>query len=144
VNMPHSFKGEQTLMRIFIGESDRCQGEPYRGKPLYEALLDYFRAHDFPGATVIRGIAGFGAHSRIHTDKILRLSLDLPLIVEVVGNEERLQAVLPDLDNMIDGGLITLERARVIMYRPHDVPADQRWEQRVEGLRPEGEAQAES
>jgi hypothetical protein len=134
--MPHSFKGERTLMRIFIGESDKCQRGSYKGKPLHEALVDYFRRHDFPGATVIRGIAGFGAHSRVHTDRILRLSLDLPLIVEVVASEERLQAALPDLDELIDGGLITLERARVIMYRPHDVAPDQQWQHRVEGLEP--------
>ena len=137
MTMPHGFKGERTLMRIFIGESDRCQAGPGKGKPLYDALLEYFREHDFAGATVIRGIAGYGAHSRIHTDKILRLSLDLPLIVEVVGLEERLQEALPDLDRMIDGGLITLERARVIMYRPHDVPDDKRWEHRIAGLEPD-------
>lgn len=112
-------------------------GRSRKGKPLYDALLEYFRKHDFPGATVIRGIAGYGAHSRIHTDRILRLSLDLPLIVEVVAPEERLQGALPDQDRMIDGGLITLERARVIMYRPHDVPEDARWEHRIEGLEPE-------
>jgi hypothetical protein len=134
--MPHGFKGERTLMRIFIGERDKCRAGTGRGRPLYEALLEYFRKHDFPGATVIRGIAGFGAHSRIHTDKILRLSLDLPLIVEVVAPEDALQAALPDLDGMIDGGLITLERARVIMYRSHDVPDDQRWQHRIEGLEP--------
>jgi hypothetical protein len=134
--MPHGFKGERTLMRIFIGERDKCRAGTGRGRPLYEALLEYFRKHDFPGATVIRGIAGFGAHSRIHTDKILRLSLDLPLIVEVVAPEDALQAVLPDLDGMIDGGLITLERARVIMYRSHDAPDDERWQHRIEGLEP--------
>lgn len=134
--MPHGIKGERTLMRIFIGERDKCRAGTARGRPLYEALLEYFRQHDFPGATVIRGIAGFGAHSRIHTDKILRLSLDLPLIVEVVAPEEALQAALPDLDVMIDGGLITLERARVIMYRSHDVPDDERWQHRIEGLEP--------
>jgi PII-like signaling protein len=134
--MPHTFTGEQTLMRIFIGEADRCRSGPGKGKPLYEALLEYFRRHDFAGATVIRGIAGFGAHSRIHTDRILRLSLDLPLIVEVVAAEERLQAAMPDLDTMIDGGLITLERARVIIYRPHDAKDEERWKHRVEGLQP--------
>lgn len=135
--MPHAFKGERTLMRIFIGERDKCQAGSGKGKPLHDALLAYFREHDFPGATVIRGIAGYGAHSRIHTDRILRLSLDLPLIVEVVALEDRLQKALPDLDRMIDGGLITLERARVIMYRPHDVAEDARWEHRIEGLEPD-------
>jgi len=113
VCMPHGFKGERTLMRIFIGESDK-----YHGKPLYEALLERFRAKGLAGATVLRGVAGFGASSKVHTDKILRLSLDLPLIIEVVETEEAIQAILPDLDEMIGGGLITLERARVILYRP--------------------------
>jgi len=107
------FKGERTLMRIFIGESDK-----YQGKPLYEALLERFRQKGLAGATVLRGVAGFGASSVVHTDKILSLSLDLPLIIEVVETEETIQQVLPDLDEMIGGGLITLERANVILYRP--------------------------
>ena len=113
--MPHGFKGERTLMRIFIGESDK-----YHGKPLYEALLEKFREKGLAGATVIRGVAGFGASSVVHTAKVLRLSLDLPLIIEVVETEEAIQGILPDLDDMIGGGLITLERAQVILYRPAD------------------------
>ncbi len=132
--MPHSFPGERTLMRIFIGESDRCQQGSHKGKPLYEALVAFFRERGFAGATVLRGIAGFGAHARLHTDKILRLSLDLPIVVEVVDEEQRLRGVLPELDRMIDGGLVTLERAQVILYRPHDVAEDERWKMRVEGL----------
>lgn len=111
--MTQRFAGERTLMRIFIGESDR-----YRGKPLHEALLHRFREKGLAGATVLRGVSGFGANSRIHTDKVLRLSLDLPLIIEVVDTEEAITAVLPELDEMIGGGLVTLERARVILYRP--------------------------
>ena len=113
--MPHGFKGERTLMRIFIGESDK-----FHGKPLYEALLEKFREKGLAGATVIRGVAGFGASSVVHTEKVLRLSLDLPLIIEVVETEEAIQRILPDLDDMIGGGLITLERAQVILYRPAD------------------------
>ena len=113
--MPHGFKGERTLMRIFIGESDK-----YHGKPLYEVLLEKFREKGLAGATVIRGVAGFGASSVVHTEKVLRLSLDLPLIIEVVETEEAIQRILPDLDDMIGGGLITLERAQVILYRPAD------------------------
>ena len=116
--MTHRFEGERTLMRIFIGESDRCQHEPHKGKSLYEALLDLFRERGFAGATVLRGIAGFGASAKVHTDRILRLSLDLPIVVEVVDTEERIQEIMPELDGMIGGGLITLERARVILYRP--------------------------
>ena len=132
--MTHRFQGERTLMRIFIGESDRCRQGPHKGQPLYEALLNYFREHDFAGATVLRGIAGFGAHSRMHTEKILRLSLDLPIIIEVVETEAAIRALLPDLDAMIGGGLITLERANVILYRPAGVPPSQAEQHRIEGL----------
>jgi PII-like signaling protein len=128
----HRFKGERTLMRIFIGESDK-----YHGRPLYEVLLQRLREKGFAGATVLRGVAGFGASSTVHTEKILRLSLDLPIIVEVVETEEAIQAVLPDLDELIGGGLITLERARVIMYRPSDVRPGQVELHRIEGLEPE-------
>ena len=112
------FAGERTLMRVFIGESDRCRSGRHRGKPLYEAILLMLRENGIAGATVVRGIAGFGASARIHTEKILRLSLDLPIIVEVVETEEKIEKMLPELDVLIDGGLITLERARVVLYRP--------------------------
>lgn len=127
--MTHRFKGERTLMRIFIGESDR-----YEGRPLYEALLHRFRERGLAGATVLRGVAGFGASSTVHIEKVLRMSLDLPLIIEVVETEEAIQAILPDLDAMIGGGLVTLERARVIMYRPAGVPPSDRERHRIEGL----------
>ncbi len=130
--MTHRFKGERTLMRIFIGESDK-----YHGKPLYEALLEKFRERGLAGATVLRGVAGFGASSMVHTEKVLRLSLDLPLIIEVVETEETIQAILPDLDEMIGGGLVTLERARVILYRPANVRPSQQEQHRIEGLKPE-------
>jgi len=110
----HGLTGERTLMRIHIGERDK-----YRGRPLYEAIVQLLRQQHFAGATVLRGIAGFGATARLHTEKVLRLSLDLPLIVECVDTEEKIQAILPRLDEMIGGGLITLERAKVIMYRAH-------------------------
>ncbi len=105
--------GERTLMRVFIGESDK-----YRGKPLYEALRERFRSKRLAGATVLRGVAGFGASSKLHTDKVLRLSIDLPIIIEVVEADEVIQGILPDLSEMIGGGLITLEKAHVILYRP--------------------------
>ena len=129
--MSHAFKGERTLMRIFIGENDK-----YRGKPLYEALLHRLREKRLAGATVLRGVAGFGASSRVHTDKVLRLSLDLPLVIEVVETEEAIQSVLPDLDEMIGGGLVTLERAKVILYRPADVRPSEQELHRIEGLEP--------
>jgi len=109
----HGFKGERTLMRIHIGERDR-----YHGKPLYEAIVALLRARQYAGATVFRAIMGFGASSTIRTDRLELLSLDLPIVVECVDTEERIEAILPELDEMIGGGLITLERARVIMYRP--------------------------
>lgn len=130
--MPHRFQGERTLMRILIGESDK-----YHGKPLSEALLERFRKKGLAGATVLRGVAGFGAGSIVHTEKVLRLSLDLPIIIEVVETEQAIQSILPDLDEMIGGGLITLERARVIMYRPANVPASEREAHRIEGLKAE-------
>ena len=103
---------EQILMRIFIGENDRFQSQP-----LYEALLELFRDEGLAGATVLRGVSGFGASSEIHTDKLLRLSNNLPLVIEVIDSEPNIDAVLPKIDGMFDGGLITLEKARVIRYR---------------------------
>jgi PII-like signaling protein len=127
--MSHRFKGERTLMRIFIGESDK-----YQGKPLYQSLVELLRARGLAGATVLRGISGFGSTSHVKTEKVLRLSLDLPIIIEVVETEEAIQSVLPDLDQMIGGGLITLERAKVIMYRPANVRPSQAELHRIEGL----------
>ena len=106
------FEGERTLMRIHIGESDR-----WHGKPLYEAIVELLRRQNFSGATVLRGVAGYGSSSVIHTDKILRLSQDLPIVVEVVESPERIEQILPQLDEMIGGGLLTLEKVRVILYR---------------------------
>ena len=115
--MTEKFRGERTLMRVFIGESDRCDQGAHKGRPLYEALLLFFRERGFAGATVVRGVAGFGASAQLHTDRVLRLSTDLPVIVEVVEEEARIQEILPELDAMIGGGLVTLEKARVILYR---------------------------
>ena len=112
--MPHQkFIGERTLMRIHIGESDK-----WHGKPLHEAIVEILRKEGFSGATVLRGVAGYGGSSVYHTDKLLRLSQDLPLIVEVVEYEERIEKILPRLDEMVGGGLITLEKVRVILDRP--------------------------
>ena len=106
------FEGERTLMRIHIGENDR-----WEGRPLYQALLELFRHENFYGVTVLRGVGGFGASARIHTEKILRLSQDLPIVLEVVEYQERIERLLPKLDEMIGGGLITMEKVRVILYR---------------------------
>ena len=105
--------GEGKLLRIFIGESDH-----HEGKPLYQAIVELLRQRQYAGATVLRAIMGFGATAKLHTDRIEVLSLDLPIVVECVETEDRIQAILPELDRMIGGGLVTLERARVIMYRP--------------------------
>jgi len=106
------FEGERTLMRIHIGESDK-----WHGKPLHEVIVEMLRKDGFSGATVLRGVAGFGGSSIYHTDKILRLSQDLPIIVEVVEYTDRIEKILPRLDEMVEGGLITLEKVRVILYK---------------------------
>jgi len=110
----HGLKGERVLMRVHIGERDK-----HHGKPLYAAIVELLRARHYAGATVYRGIMGFGASSTVHSDRIEVLSLDLPVVVECIETAERIDAILPELDEMIGGGLITLERANVIVYRPH-------------------------
>jgi uncharacterized protein len=107
------FEGDRALMRIHIGESDR-----WHHKLLYQAIVELFRHEGFAGVTVFRGVGGYGSSSRYHTDKILRLSQDLPIVIEVVEYAERIERILPKLDEMVDGGLITLEKAHVILYRP--------------------------
>jgi PII-like signaling protein len=104
--------GEGELLRIFIGESDH-----WNGKPLFEAIVLRARELGLAGATVLRGLEGFGAHSRIHTSSILRLSQDLPIVVEIVDQRERIEAFLPILDEMVHEGMITVEKVRVIAYR---------------------------
>src|SRR5437660_9321902 len=107
------------LLRIFIGESDR-----WYHKPLYESIVLKARELHLAGATVLRGPMGFGKSSVLRTAKILRLSMDLPLVIEIVDTEEKIQAFLPVLDQMMRGGLVTLEKVRVIDYRANpDVPA---------------------
>ena len=106
------FEGERTLMRIHIGESDK-----WHGKPLYEAIVEMLHKDAFSGVTVLRGVAGYGGSSIYHTDKILRLSQDLPIVLEVIEYAERIEKILPRLDEMVEGGLITLEKVRVILYR---------------------------
>jgi uncharacterized protein len=100
------------LLRIFIGESDQ-----WHGKPLYEAIVMMAREAHMAGATVLRGPMGFGAHSRMHTAKVLRLSQDLPMVIEIVDSEEKITALLPQIDEMVEEGLVTLEKVRVIKYR---------------------------
>ena len=105
-------EGEGQLLRIFIGETDR-----WHGKPLYEAIVLKIREQGLAGATVLRGTMGFGAHSRVHTTKVLRLSDDLPVIVEIVDKPEQIAKVLPLLDEMVTEGMITTEKVHIIAYR---------------------------
>jgi len=103
--------GENLLMRIFIAEGDR-----FEHRPLYEALVEMLRKEGFAGATVLRGVSGFGAHSVYHSQKLLDLSADLPMIIEAVETEEKINRVMPRIDAMMSGGMITLEKVRVIRY----------------------------
>ena len=103
---------DAVLLRIFLGESDRCEH-----RPLYEAIVLKARELHLAGATALRGPMGFGKSSRLHTAKILRLSMDLPIVIEIVDTEDKLQSFLPALDEMMKGGLVTLEKVKVIDYR---------------------------
>lgn len=107
------------LLRIFIGEADR-----WEGRPLYEAIVQEACQRGLLGATVFRGFEGFGAHSRVHTTRILRLSEDLPVVIEIVDTEEKIQGFLPRPDDMVKEGLATVEKATVIFYRPGDRPPE--------------------
>jgi PII-like signaling protein len=116
-------EGEGKLLRIFIGESDT-----WHGRPLYDAIVERARKEGLAGATVLRGIEGFGAHSRLHTSRILRLSEDLPVVIEIVDSSDQIDRVLPLLDEMISEGMVTVEKVQVTAYRasapdPGDAPA---------------------
>lgn len=106
-----TFIGEKVLLRVYIGESDR-----YGRLPLYEALVEMFHKEGLAGATVLRGVAGFGASSVFHSDKLLELSRDLPLVIEAVDSREKIEALMPLLDTMMDGGMVTMETVQVAMY----------------------------
>jgi uncharacterized protein len=111
MHLPH----DAMLLRVFIGESDR-----WKHQPLYEAIVLKAREMHLAGATVLRGPMGFGKSSRVHTAKILRLSMDLPLVIEIVDTEEKINAFLPVIDEMMTGGLVTMEKVRVIDYRSNE------------------------
>src|SRR3984893_5998695 len=106
------FEGERVLMRIHVGESDK-----WHGKSLHEAIVEMLRKGGFSGATVLRGVGGFGGSSVYHTAKLLRMSEYLPIILEAINPSERIEQILPRRDEMVDGGVITLEKVRVILYR---------------------------
>lgn len=105
-------EGTGLLVRIYLGESDR-----WHGRPLYQAIVERMRERGMAGTTVLRGIEGFGAQQHLHSTRILSLSEDLPILVEVVDTEEKVRAVLPELDEMLDDGLITIEKVEVVTYR---------------------------
>jgi hypothetical protein len=128
MQIPH----DAVLLRIFIGESDR-----WHHQPLYEALVLKARELHLAGATVLRGPMGFGKSSRMHTAKILRLSMDLPLVIEIVDSEENINAFLPVLDTMIGGGLVTLEKVKVLHYRGgQETPTETNKQTSPAGLKP--------
>ena len=106
---------EATLLRIFIGDADR-----HNGRPLYEAIVLAAREHHLAGATVLKSPLGFGKNSRLHTAKILQLSTDLPMVIEIVDLPEKIQAFLPVLGGMMDGGLVTMEKVQVVHYESHN------------------------
>ncbi len=106
------YKGKRLRVRITIGSLER-----YKGKPLFRAIIKKLEDHHIFGATVIRGVGGFGSHSRFHTDRLLSLMTNLPIIIEFVDYEERIHELLPEFDNMISKGMITLEEVEVIFYR---------------------------
>ena len=101
------------LLRVFVSERDH-----YHGRPLYEAIVEEAKRQGLAGATVLRGTLGYGAHSEVHTAKLLRLSEDLPMVIEIVEQEEKIRSFLPQLDEMIGEGLVTLETVEVLVYRP--------------------------
>jgi len=106
-------EGEQVLMRVFVGEGDWRDG-----RPLYKVLVEMLRREKLAGATVLRGILGFGAKSHIHSAHLLRLSQDLPIVVEVVDTEDNINRVMPKIDEMIEEGLVTIEKVHVMRYAP--------------------------
>jgi uncharacterized protein len=105
-------EGEGKLLRIFIGESDK-----HGRKPLYQAIVEMLREEGMAGATVLRGVEGFGANSHLHTARILRLSEDLPIVIEVADRAEKIESIMPKLDEMVTDGMVTLERVEVVTYR---------------------------
>jgi uncharacterized protein len=117
MHLPH----DAMLLRVFIGESDR-----WKHQPLYEAIVLKAREIHLAGATVLRGPMGFGKSSRVHTAKILRLSMDLPLVIEIVDTEEKINNFLPVIDEMMTGGLVTMEKVRVIDYRANEGSPEQK------------------
>lgn len=116
----HGFKGERTLMRIHVEEQEKVDGTP-----VYEAIVQLLRSRHFAGATVFRAVEGFGASGEMHHQRTWSVKLDVPVIIECIDTDEKIQGILPELDRMLGGGLITLERVRVILYR-NAIPEEER------------------
>lgn len=114
------FKGERTLMRIHVEEQDKVDGQP-----TYEAIMELLRRQHFAGATAYRAVEGFGASERMHVERTWSITVDVPVVIECIDSDEKIQAVLPTLDRMIGGGIITLERVRVLLYRKN-IPPEER------------------
>ncbi|MBI5596020.1 MAG: DUF190 domain-containing protein [Elusimicrobia bacterium] len=114
-------EGDQRLLRVFIGESDA-----WKGRPLYEAIVEEARSLRLAGATVLKGFMGFGRNAHVHTAKLLDLSEDLPIVVEVVDTQENIAKLLPRLDTMVTDGLVTIEKVHVVMYRAGPGPKRRR------------------
>lgn len=110
----HGLEGERTLMRVHVEEQDR-----FEGKPVYEAIVELLRKRHFAGVTAYRAIEGFGASGQMHVDSAWSVKLDVPIVLECIDTDEKIVSILPELDKMIGGGVITLERVRVILYRKH-------------------------
>jgi PII-like signaling protein len=123
----HGLKGERVLMRIHVEEQDKSKGHP-----LYEAIVELLRRRKFAGATVFRGQLGFGASGHVHSEHVMSINDDVPIVIEVVDTEEKIQAILPEIDGMVGGGLVTLEKVRVIMYRPSVTPEERAEDHEIE------------
>lgn len=123
----HGFKGERMLMRVYVEEQDK-----YQGRPLFEAVVELLRRRHYAGATAFQGTLGFGAGTRIHTEHFLTFTADLPIVIECVDREERIRAILPEIDEMIGGGLITLEQVRVVLYRKNPSAEDRTEDERID------------
>lgn len=123
----HGFKGERVLMRVYVEEQDR-----YHGRPLFEAVLELLRHRHLAGATAFQGTLGFGASTRIHAERALTFRADQPVVIECIDSGERITAIVPEIDAMIGGGLITLEQVRVILYRKNPSEAERTEDERID------------
>ena len=123
----HGFKGERMLMRIYVEEQDK-----YHGRPLFETVMELLRSRHYAGATAFQGTLGFGAGSQIHDGYTWTLRADFPVVIECIETEERIRAIIPEIDEMIGGGLITLEQVRVVLYRKNPTAEERTEDERID------------